>query len=512
MLKKTRVALALLFWLCITILFCDLTGATRTWLGWLAKLQFLPAIMAVNVGVIVLWVVVTLLVGRIYCSVVCPLGVLQDVFAHWGDMACRWATKRRVGRYHFWVPRWARVLRAVVFVAFLVALVAGGGFVVQCLAPYSSYGRMVTAFIRPLVCYLNNVLADWAAAQQSYAFWHVTWAGLNTTLLVTAFVSAVVIVASSIFGGRFYCNNICPVGAVLGVLANHAIFRIRIDADKCVKCGLCEHRCKAMAIDAQHAHVDHLRCVDCFNCLDVCHKGAISFSMGKAEPEKSDSGNQTDSSADTSRRTFIATAVALTAAAKLKADEKTVDGVLGVIADKQRYARQTPVCPPGSASLRNLQQHCTGCQLCVTACPNGVLTTGTDLLHGLQPTMSYENGHCRPECHACSDVCPAGAIRPLGATHEEKMSRKSSLKIGRAVWIQDNCLPLTEGIKCGNCARHCPSGAITMVPSNPDDKQSPMVPSVDDERCIGCGACEHLCPVRPFSAIHVEGIEVQREL
>lgn len=512
MLKKLRVVMALIFWLCITILFCDLTGATHTWLGWMAKIQFLPAIMAVNVGVVVLWIVVTILIGRIYCSVICPLGVMQDGFVHLADSIVRRTTKNKLGRYHFWVPTWSKVLRIVCFVVFLVALLLGGGAIVQWLAPYSSYGRMVTSLVRPLVWQVNQWLADWAASQNSYAFYHVTWGGLNLSLVITAFVSIVVVMICSFFGGRFYCNNICPVGTMLGLLSRRSLLRIHIDADKCAKCGLCERKCKAMAIDAKNAYVDNSRCVDCFDCLSTCHKDAISFGLVKKGSESKDNTDASKNTTDTSRRIFLATAVAVTAAAKLKAEEKFVDGVLGEIEDKKRYERQTVICPPGSGSLKNLQQHCTGCQLCVTACPNGVLSPSTGLLHYLQPTMSYENGHCRPECHACSDVCPAGAIKPLGATHEEKMAHKASLKIGRAVWIKDNCIPLTDGVKCGNCARHCPTGAISMIPSDPNDPKSPQIPSVNEERCIGCGACEHLCPSRPFSAIHVEGIEVQREI
>ena len=120
--------------------------------------------------------------------------------------------------------------------------------------------------------------------------------------------------------------------------------------------------------------------------------------------------------------------------------------------------------------------------------------------------MSYERGYCRPECHHCSQVCPSGAIRPIGH------AAKASTQIGHAVWIKDNCVVLTDGVSCGNCARHCPSGAIMMVPLDPDDDTSPMVPAVDRSRCIGCGACEYVCPARPFSAIYVEGHEQHQEI
>ncbi|MDE6634725.1 MAG: 4Fe-4S binding protein, partial [Bacteroidaceae bacterium] len=119
---------------------------------------------------------------------------------------------------------------------------------------------------------------------------------------------------------------------------------------------------------------------------------------------------------------------------------------------------------------------------------------------------SYERGYCRPECTRCSDVCPAGAILPI------TVADKSSIQVGHAVWVKENCLPLTEGVRCGNCARHCSVGAITMVPFDKENEHSPWIPVVNTERCIGCGACENLCPSRPFSAIYVEGHEIHRTI
>jgi formate hydrogenlyase subunit 6/NADH:ubiquinone oxidoreductase subunit I len=120
--------------------------------------------------------------------------------------------------------------------------------------------------------------------------------------------------------------------------------------------------------------------------------------------------------------------------------------------------------------------------------------------------MSYERGYCRPECNKCSQVCPAGAIKPI--TVEEK----SSIQIGHAVVNLDICVVNTDDVKCGNCASHCPVGAIKMVRKDPENNDSLMIPTVNEERCIGCGACENLCPARPLAAIHIEGHEVHREL
>jgi Predicted ATPase, RNase L inhibitor (RLI) homolog len=116
----------------------------------------------------------------------------------------------------------------------------------------------------------------------------------------------------------------------------------------------------------------------------------------------------------------------------------------------------------------------------------------------MQPEMSYERGYCRPECTECSRVCPAGAIKPITAAD------KSAISIGMAVWIKDSCVVNRDGIQCYNCERHCPTGAITLVDRD-SGSDSLKIPVVDKELCIGCGACENLCPARPFSAIYIEG-------
>ena len=157
-------------------------------------------------------------------------------------------------------------------------------------------------------------------------------------------------------------------------------------------------------------------------------------------------------------------------------------------------------------SLKHFTDHCIACQLCVTSCPNHVLRPSLAIETFMQPEMSFEKGYCRPECTRCSEVCPAGAIVPV--TVEEK----SSIQTGHAVVDYLSCIAASEDKKCGNCARHCPAGAIRMVKKETDTAETVRIPSVNAERCIGCGACEYNCPVSPLSAIHVEGHPVQRKL
>lgn len=501
MYKKIRVVLALLCWLGITLFFLDISGVLHHHLGWLTRIQFVPAVMALNFGIVALWVVVTLLLGRCYCSVICPLGVFQDIIA-WFGRKFRGKRTRKAPYDYSPAKTW---LRWTVLVLFIAAMLVGAGSLVALLAPYSSYGRIAQNLFQPLWTWANNGLAAIAEHYDSYAFYEreVWLRSLPTFLIAAVTLLALIVLAGK--NGRTYCNTVCPVGTVLGALSRFAIFKIHIDEDKCVNCKLCQHNCKAACIDIPNKKIDYSRCVDCFNCIGKCNKGAITFGLHKHKPLVT-TATAAKPGADKGRRAFLASGAALLATAALKAEEKTVDGGLALVLDKKAPVRVTPLTPPGSQSYDNFTKRCTGCQLCVSECPNDVLRPSTDLMRLMQPEMSYERGHCRPECNRCSEVCPAGAILPV--RHEEK----ASIQIGHAVWIADNCLPLTDGISCGNCARHCPAGAIKMVPSDPDDKDSARIPSVDETRCIGCGACEHLCPARPFSAIYVEGHSVHKIL
>jgi ferredoxin len=234
------------------------------------------------------------------------------------------------------------------------------------------------------------------------------------------------------------------------------------------------------------------------NCIDKCKFGALKYAPAKSARK--------DAPVDASKRSFLLASALVSTAALAQKKEKLMDGGLAELEDKVAPERQTPLTPPGSLSYQNLATRCTGCQLCVSECPNDVLRPSTDLMHLMMPTMSYEQGYCRPECTRCSDVCPAGAIKPIDK------DEKTSIQIGHAVWIKKNCVVLTDEVECGNCARHCPSGAIEMIPLDENDEESPMVPAISEAACIGCGACEYVCPSRPFSAIYVEGHEVHKKI
>ena len=493
MLRKIRQTLAILFFIAVTTLFLDFTGTAHTWLGWMAKVQFLPALFALNVGVVIFLIILTLLAGRAYCSVICPLGVFQDIVS--------WISgQRKKKKFRFSYSPEVKWLRYGVLGLFVIALIAGIGSFVALLAPYSSYGRIAANLFAPIYRWGNNLLAYLAEHIDSYAFYETeVWIKSLPTFIIAA-TTFVVLIILAWRNGRTYCNTICPVGTVLGFFSRFSLFRPMLDAEKCKKCSLCSRRCKAACIDYKNHRIDYSRCVACMDCIDTCKHDALHLQCRWKKTDKTTKEKQTQPEQfDKSRRSFLSTTTMLAVTSVVKAQEKKVDGGLTVIEDKQIPERATPIVPPGAWSARHFTQHCTACQLCVSACPNNVLRPSTDLEKLMQPEMSYERGYCRPECTRCSEVCPAGAIHPI--TKEEK----SSTRIGHAVWIKKNCIPLTDGVECGNCARHCPSGAILMVASDSEDENSVKIPVVNAERCIGCGACENLCPARPFSAIYVEG-------
>lgn len=480
MLKYLRIAIQIVSISLLTLLFLDFTGTVQPIFGWMAKVQLFPAIMALNVVVVVILVLLTIVFGRLYCSVICPMGIFQDFFSFIG---------LKVRRNHFHYKSENKWLRFFVLAVFIVAIVMGFTSLACIIEPYSAFGKMVNNLIQPLFLGVNNKLAAYAEAHDSYQFYAIDNNMASWTMLYVSGGICLLLILLSFFFGRWWCSSICPVGSLLSIVSRFSLFRPFIDTTKCNGCGLCARNCKASCINPRKHEIDMSNCVVCFDCINNCRQGAIKYKLRKCS-----CGTKKDECVDSSRRNFVIGAVATGSIMAADAVAKTVDGGLTILEDKKKPMRANRLVPAGAWSVEHFAQHCTACQLCVSNCPNGVLHPSNDLEHFMQPEMSYETGHCRPECTRCSSVCPTGAIKPI--TREEK----SSIQIGHAVWIADNCVASRDGVSCGNCARHCPTGAITMV-----EKGALSIPSINAEKCIGCGACEHLCPSRPFSAIYVEG-------
>jgi Polyferredoxin len=337
MLKKIRISTAIFCFVFITLLFMDFTGTLHGWFGWLAKIQFIPALLALNVGVVLVLVLLTLFFGRIYCSVICPLGVFQDIVS--------WISgKRKKNRFRYSpAVSW---LRYGVLALFITAFIAGVSSVVVMLEPYSAYGRIVSGLFTPLYQWGNNILAYFSERIDSYAFYSVdVWLKSILTFAV-AIITLVALIILAWRNGRTYCNTICPVGTLLGFISRFSFFRLAFVEEKCTGCGLCARNCKASCIDVKNRRIDSSRCVACFVCIGKCRSGAMRYApvrIGRKKELVGDSSNVATEQDGISRRNVITLITGLVVTNAVKAQQLKVDGGLATIEDKKYRIEKLPL-------------------------------------------------------------------------------------------------------------------------------------------------------------------------
>ncbi len=423
-LQKTRIALALIVaTLCIGGLLGLFYPIKIFDLNIAPLIQSSITSFTIFSGILIAFLLLlTLLFGRIYCSTICPLGLLQELYLlifHRKKLP----TQKSSSIKYF--------IAAIAF----GTLLGGTAYFMRLIDPYSIFGSAIS----------------------------------GTTYGITIIV---IIALLTWFKGRYFCTNICPVGTLLGLIARHSIYKLQIDKDSCVACGLCTQKCPSGCIDFKNKTINNETCIKCFRCLTLCHNGGISYKREKSQ--------KSNTSLNFGRRRFLIGAGALAVlAVAYKSGVKLGDNVVKKL--------KNVLLPPGAGNTKDFANKCLNCNLCVANCPMKIIQKADEEFPVVH--IKYQKSFCDYNCHKCSEVCPSGAIQRL------TLKEKRHTQIGLATINIDSC------IQCGLCVMECPRSAIT--------KEQGDFPKVDADKCIGCGACQAVCPV---SAIKVQALETQKTL
>ena len=494
-LRNFRIAFSTIVLICFILAFADFRSLIPTvYTNILLFLQFTPSVLkfydlgTVAAGGFIVVLALTLLTGRTYCSFLCPLGIGQDLFSRIGGRF-----KKRFRRYGFKTP--FTVLRYSLLAITLIVTMIWGIYMITLLDPFSIFGRFMAYFAKPCVIVINNFLSGILGKFDIYTLSNVPVIGFPLVAYSIPAAFFLLVGVLSFTKGRLYCNMICPVGTLLGLLSKISILRVRYDPNSCTRCGRCSIRCKSSCIDFLNHDIDVSRCVECFNCISTCQDKAISYGIVKLKKKVHVT--------DESKRKVIAGSIFLlfgisriSGAQQKSAPKPKKDSTV-------KENKTFPVCPPGGVTIEGFNKLCTACSLCINACPNGVLQPAFrqyGIMGIMQPVMDYHKSFCTYNCIVCTEICPTAALHPL------VLDAKKLTQLGKSIFIKDNCIVKTEKTACGACSESCPTKAVYMIPY----EGNLLIPEVNADICIGCGHCEYACPTTPYKAIFVDGNAVHK--
>ncbi|HPD72207.1 MAG TPA: 4Fe-4S dicluster domain-containing protein [Candidatus Krumholzibacteria bacterium] len=443
---------------------------------------------------------VTAVLGRWFCGWFCPLGTLHNAV---GSLRGGW---RRLTPRSEGSSRWQRAKYYLLIALLLMAI--GGVHWIGVFDPFSLLYRSLALTVLPAcdvalsevanAVYLGDPqlgplhLRD--LTEPIDRWWQARVAGSELRVFTGAGVILLVFAAAlgaNLVRNRFWCRYVCPLGALLGFAAVRPLLRLRSRTDACNSCGRCTLRCPAAAQPEKPDQWLATECFGCWNCVAACGNEGLDFRW--TLPWRATSRGSVDLG---KRRSLAALAAGAVAVALMRitpaAHGKTFHPLL--------------IRPPGARAEREFLQRCIQCGLCLQTCPTGGLqpTWHEAGLEGVwTPMLVPAIGYCEFECHACGQVCPTQAIRPLA------LAEKKQVRIGLAVIDTSRCLPYAHGRECIVCEEHCPipDKAITFERRESVQRDASVrtlkFPRVDPDRCTGCGICETKCPFQDVAAIRV---------
>ncbi|MEY4544779.1 MAG: hypothetical protein RL685_974 [Pseudomonadota bacterium] len=507
------------------------------WVTWFSRLEGYPASLfleldplvtlatAISTGTVYrwlwrsLWILIpTLLLGRVFCGWMCPYGTLHQFIG--------WVFNIRRNKDNIQVNAYRPIfqLKYYLLVVFLV-LSAFGALQIGLLDPICLLTRSVATAIQPAFdAALPDALAGLASSPGSPHPRVFSGAWFIGFLLVG-------LVGMNLVIPRFFCRVLCPLGALLGTLSRFALVRIDRDLTKCTDCNLCMRHCEG-ASDPQEA-LRKSECFVCFNCIDDCPEDALAFRIAPVPVHERIVGSLKEGTARLFGRKVISQLPATVLAAPDVPRRRWVfAGLAGLLAypflryskavQDRSYAAKN-IRPPGSVAEAEFLERCIKCDQCINVCPTNVLQPSTLAEGGLEglwtPVMDFRTGFCQLNCTLCSEVCPTGAIQKIDLARKlgkEASAETGPIRLGTAFFNRGRCLPWAMETPCVVCEEVCPTspkaiGTYEQEITRWDGKKVLLnQPYMRPELCIGCGICEHECPVQDDPAVYVTAIGESR--
>ena len=431
-------------------------------------------------------IAVTVLLGRVFCGWVCPLGALNDLAGTLGE------PRRPLGWFRLKYLLLLFILAASLFTLQTAGLFDPLSLTIRSLSLslYPAFSHAVSALFDAL--YRAQIPGVTDASEALYALLKRALLPFRPPQFGQGLLIGLIflgILGLNLIERRFWCRYLCPLGALLGLLSRRSLLR-RSVSEGCGGCGACEASCAGAAGLLAQEGWKVSECVACMNCDDICPQVGVRFGSFAQKPGVLDLG----------RRRVVASLVAGAAAVPL---------VRITPLAKARAADPALIRPPGALAEEDFLRRCVKCGECMKVCLTGGLQPA--LLEGgaeglWSPILVPRIGYCEYRCTLCGQVCPTGAIQKLS------LEEKAKVKIGLAMVDPGRCLPFTHGIPCVVCQEVCPTPqkAIRLEETTvrtPDGRQVVLKrPHVDLDLCIGCGICETQCPVLGRPAIAVTSL------